>query len=98
NKKNRKVIEWDDVIIVDEKTSVSNEVESIIRNEVLNEAIEELKAEHRILIVMFYLEGKSYKEICKELDLSEQIVTQRLARARQKLQKYFSRKWNDIYE
>lgn len=96
HKKNRKVIEWEDVIIVDDKISVANEVETIIRNEVLLQAIDELKAEHRVLIMMFYLEGKTYKEICKELNLSEQIVTQRLARARQKLQKYFSRKWNDL--
>lgn len=98
NKKNRQIIDWEDVIIVDEKTSVTNEVELLLQNEELYDAIEELKPEHRILIIMFYLEEKTYKEISKELHLTEQIVTQRLARARKKLQKYFTRKWNDVYE
>ncbi|MEV2781779.1 sigma factor-like helix-turn-helix DNA-binding protein [Paenibacillus larvae] len=39
------------------------------------------------------MEEKSYKEICHELNLSEQVVAQRLARARKKLLQHFSRKW-----
>lgn len=103
NKKKQQEIDWDSVIINEQQVIASNEiiseeVENKLRSEMLHQAIQELKPEHRILIIMFYLEEKSYKEICKELHLSEQVVTQRLARARKKLLKYYLRKWNDSYE
>jgi len=42
---------------------------------------------------MHYFENKSYKEMSKELHLSEQVISQRLARARNKLRQQFSKKW-----
>ncbi|MFD0716982.1 RNA polymerase sigma factor [Paenibacillus sp. GCM10027626] len=65
--------------------SVADKVENKLRNEMLHLAIQELKPEHRTLLIMFYLEERSYKEICRELRLSEQVMTQRSARARKKL-------------
>ncbi|MFD0716297.1 RNA polymerase sigma factor [Paenibacillus sp. GCM10027626] len=94
-KNNRQEVDAESVTIIDNQMSVADKVENQIRNEMLHLAIQELKPEHRTLLIMYYLEDKSYKEICKELHLSEQIVTQRLARARKKLLQHFSRKWND---
>ncbi|WP_372636887.1 RNA polymerase sigma factor [Cohnella sp.] len=94
-KKGHQEIDAENVTIIEQNTAVADEVENKLRNEILYEAIQELKPEHKILLIMFYLEDKSYKEICSELRLGEQIVTQRLARARKKLLQHFLRKWND---
>ncbi|QQZ62981.1 sigma-70 family RNA polymerase sigma factor [Paenibacillus sonchi] len=77
------------------EVAVSQVVEITQRNQLLYQSIEELKPNYRALLYMYYIEEKSYKEICDELNLSEQVVTQRLARARKKLLKHFSGKWND---
>lgn len=103
NKQKHLAVNWDNTIIDEQEIFISKEdtyisVEKKIRDEMLYLAIEELKPEHRILIIMFYLEGKSYKKICKELSLTEQIMTQRLARARKKLRKYFSQNDMIIYQ
>jgi len=76
------------------EVSVANEVETKQRDEVLYQAIDELKSEYRSILLLFYMEGKSYREICRELNLIEPILTQRLARARKKLLQHFLRKWN----
>ncbi|WP_062497309.1 RNA polymerase sigma factor [Paenibacillus sp. 32O-W] len=94
-KKKRQEIDAESVNIIEQETAVSKEVENKLRNEMLHLAIQELTPEHRTLLIMFYLEDKSYNEICSELRLSKQVVTQRMARARRKLQQHFSRKWND---
>jgi len=70
-------------------------VERHIRNETLIEALRELKYEYRIVIYLHYIMDLSYAEIGKELDVTEQVLTQRLARARKKLAGYFSEKWGD---
>nr|WP_313780394.1 sigma-70 region 4 domain-containing protein [Paenibacillus larvae] len=72
---------------------MENDVEHKLRNELLHQTINELKSEYRCLLWLYYMEEKSYKEICHELNLSEQVVAQRLARARKKLLQHFSRKW-----
>lgn len=41
-----------------------------------------LKPDYRIVITLFYIEGLSYKELSALLQISEQAVSQRLARAR----------------
>lgn len=73
-------------------SSVASDFEIKISNEMLYQSIQNLKPEHRILIIMFYFEEKSYKEICKQLKLSEQVVTQRLFRARKTLKKLYQKK------
>ncbi|MEV3336706.1 sigma-70 family RNA polymerase sigma factor [Paenibacillus larvae] len=76
-----------------EPSDIENDVEHKLRNELLHQTINELKSEYRCLLWLYYMEEKSYKEICHELNLSEQVVAQRLARARKKLLQHFSRKW-----
>ncbi|MBW7477251.1 sigma-70 family RNA polymerase sigma factor [Paenibacillus oenotherae] len=105
NKKNRQNLELDIVNIVEQKEyfgqnaiGVASEVENKLRDELLHQTINELKPDYRILLLLYYVEEKTYSEICRELQLSEQVVTQRLARARKKLLQYFSRKWVDRHE
>lgn len=80
------------------EVSVASEVEIKIRNELLHTALTELNDDYRIILLLFYVEGKSYKEICHELRLTEPVLTQRLARARKKLLQHFLRKWADFDE
>lgn len=78
--------------------STASEVETRERDNLLYQAIDELKPEYRTILLFFYMEGKSYREICLELDLSESVLTQRLARARKKLLQHFLRKWTNVDE
>lgn len=66
-----------------------------IRDEALHEALRELKYEYRIVLYLHYMMEMSYAEIGKELNITEQVLTQRLARARKKLAGYFHEKWGD---
>lgn len=68
-------------------------VEKKLQREMLLQAIDELKVEYRVLLNLHYIEERSYKEISKQLQLSEQVITQRLARARRKLAQLVSREW-----
>lgn len=77
---------------------VEDEVENKIRNERLHEAIAELQPEYRILITLFYIEEMSYKEIADMLGLTQQIVSQKLYRARKKLLQQFQQKWVNLDE
>ncbi|WP_020619047.1 RNA polymerase sigma factor [Paenibacillus daejeonensis] len=65
------------------------------RNKLLHETILELKEGYRIVLSKYYLDEKSYKEIALELEISEQVIAQRLFRARKKLLHQFLKKWND---
>lgn len=78
--------------------SVTSEVEIRERDELLYQAISELKPDYQAVLLLFYVEGKPYREICKELGLSEPVLTQRLARARKKLLQNFLRKWTDDHD
>ncbi|KJB87536.1 RNA polymerase subunit sigma-24 [Paenibacillus sp. E194] len=73
---------------------ISIEVENKMRDSLLHQALWELKSHYRGLLQMHYFENKSYKEMSKELHLSEQVISQRLARARNKLRQQFSKKWS----
>lgn len=61
-------------MFVDE-VSVANEVETNQRDEVLYQAIDDLKSEYRSILLLFYMEGKTYREICWELNLTEPVLT-----------------------
>ncbi|WP_081405796.1 sigma-70 family RNA polymerase sigma factor [Acinetobacter sp. VT 511] len=65
--------------------TVEREVERTETNEELYRAIDELKLDYQVALLLFYVEGKTYREICQELHLTESVFTQRLARARKKL-------------
>ncbi|MEB5482252.1 RNA polymerase sigma factor [Shouchella clausii] len=103
SKKNRHWTNLEDVYKVNVKdssplevaASIENNVEDVLRNQMLHEAIMELKEEYRTLLIKYYMEEKPYKEIALELGISEQVIAQRLFRARKKLLSQFSRKWVD---
>lgn len=75
--------------------TVESTVEDSLRNQVLHQTILELKPEYCTLLLKYYIEEKSYKEMAVELGVSEQVIAQRLVRARKKLMGQFSRKWVD---
>jgi RNA polymerase sigma factor (sigma-70 family) len=102
NKKNQHIFNLDYVTSVAHlqaaSSDIANDFEEKSRNELLYQSINELKPEYQLLLLMYYMEEKSYKEICQSLNLSESVVTQRLARARKKLLQHFSRKWDNVDE
>ena len=51
----------------------------------LYEAVQELREELRIPVVLYYVEDFSCREIAERLDISEGVVQKRLARAREKM-------------
>ncbi|RXT07290.1 sigma-70 family RNA polymerase sigma factor [Ammoniphilus sp. CFH 90114] len=53
------------------------------------EAIQNLKEEMRVVIILYYIEGWSLKETAELLDIAEGTVKSRLARARVQLASYF---------
>lgn len=66
---------------------VEAELEEKWRNEQLYQAIGELKLNHQILLNMFYVEGKTCKEIGEVVALTEATTSKRLSRARKYLRK-----------
>lgn len=76
---------------------VINQVEIKLKQELLRKSMMELRPIYRIILNMHYIEDKSYKEICKELNITMQILTQSLARARKKLRKILSDKCFEDY-
>lgn len=85
---------YDNICVRKDETDIADEVEKKVRNELLYQALHELKPDYRVMLLS-YLEGKSYREISKELNLSETVLNQRMARARKKLLQHFLRKWAD---
>lgn len=73
-------------------------IEDSFRNQVLQKAIMELKSDFKAVLLKFYMEEKTYKEIALELGVSEQAVAQRLVRARKALLRLFTKKWGDENE
>jgi RNA polymerase sigma-70 factor (ECF subfamily) len=54
---------------------------------VLQDAIQELPAEFRVVVLMFYFEFLSYREIADQLEIPTGTVMSRLARAKQHLRR-----------
>ncbi|MDO3410370.1 sigma-70 family RNA polymerase sigma factor [Saccharibacillus sp. CPCC 101409] len=75
--------------------TVEKTVENSQRNQLLHESIHRLKPEYKELILKFYIEEKSYKQISFELGVSEQVIAKRLSRARKMLSNLFLKKWGD---
>ncbi|WNQ10091.1 RNA polymerase sigma factor [Paenibacillus aurantius] len=100
-KKYRQMSGLDDVIDKEEAfyslpvEKVEDMVERMQRNEILHATIQELKPDYRVVLFLHYIAELSYSEISAELGITEQVLTQRLARARKKLAGHFIRKWGD---
>jgi RNA polymerase sigma-70 factor (ECF subfamily) len=58
-----------------------------IDREQLQAALDELPDEFRIVVLMFYFEGCSYREIAKRLDIADGTVMSRLSRAKSHLRR-----------
>jgi RNA polymerase sigma factor (sigma-70 family) len=67
-----------------------NEVASEKRKEYLQSALERLPTEFREIIILYELEGLSYKELALTLSLPVGTVMSRLSRARRRLQQEFA--------
>lgn len=78
--------------------TVENTVEVSHRNQLLYETILGLKPEYSTVLLKFYMEEKSYKEISAELGINEQVIATRLHRARKALLGQFYKKWGDDFE
>ncbi|NMM54534.1 RNA polymerase sigma factor [Paenibacillus aquistagni] len=76
-----------------EYSDVSQFIENKLRNESLLLSLSKLRPQDQNLIKLHYFEDKSYKEIAQELQSTEQIISQRLARARKKLRQSFTKTW-----
>ncbi len=67
---------------VDEIPDKINDAENDIDQELLQSAIDELPDNFRLVVMMFYFEQLSYKEIASALDMSIGTVMSRLSRAK----------------
>jgi RNA polymerase sigma-70 factor (ECF subfamily) len=72
-----------DVDTIPEQTSGLSQVDG----EQLQEALDALPPDHRLMLVMFYYEGCSYREIAERLELPMGTVMSRLARAKGRLRR-----------
>ncbi|MGG3743221.1 RNA polymerase sigma factor [Paenibacillus chibensis] len=73
--------------------SVENTVETKLIEESIMDYLQQLKPEYSVLIEYRWKQGLSYKEISNMLDLSEDVVKQRLFRARESIKKMLFKEW-----
>lgn len=99
NKKNRNELELDSVFLYEETVSptftqpVEDEIEAKLLAECISKHLETLKPEYKIIIEMRWKHELSYKEIACELGTTEDIVRQKLHRAREAMKKKLSKEW-----
>ncbi|MBP1994320.1 RNA polymerase sigma-70 factor (ECF subfamily) [Paenibacillus eucommiae] len=94
NKKNHNHLDIESVFINENFIISSESVESIVEAKIMADDItrylDHVKKEYRILIELRWKKGLSYKEIAEELDITEEIVKQKLYRAREAVKKKMS--------
>ncbi|WP_068774112.1 RNA polymerase sigma factor [Paenibacillus sp. FJAT-26967] len=73
--------------------NVAELVEQQLRDGLLHDSLNDLKTKYHYILLLYYLEDKSHKEIAHQLNISEQASAQLLVRARKKLLQNFSKKW-----
>lgn len=73
---------------------IDQHVEEMIRDELLHEAIAELKPDYRLMIMLYYIDERPLKKIAEMFGLTETAASQKLFRARKKLLQQFRRKWD----
>lgn len=103
NKKYRNQVDVDRVFISEEElvvssTNIEHQVESKMMEESIVFYLEQLKPEYRQLIEFRWKQGLTYKEIAELLDTREDIVKQRLFRARESVKKMLYREWGVMDE
>ncbi|CAH1199469.1 MULTISPECIES: RNA polymerase sigma factor [Paenibacillus] len=103
NKKNRNQLDVDGVFIdMEAMNQTSASVETTVETQMMQESIEhylaQLKPEYRVLVEMRWKQGLSYREMADLLDTSEEIVKQRLFRARGSIKKQLHKEWGGNVE
>ncbi|CAM2778419.1 RNA polymerase sigma factor [Paenibacillus sediminis] len=98
NKKHRNQLDSDSVFInVEPMTQAAASVENAVETKLMEQSIlnhlSNMKADYRSLIEFRWKQGLSYKEIAELLDTTEEIVKQRLFRARESIKKMLHREW-----
>ncbi len=76
---------------IDEVYDLQDEHSGFDEDVTLWQVVENLKLEYRTVILLFYYEGMSIRQIAHTLDLSEDNVKKRLSRARGKLREYLEK-------
>lgn len=89
------LFENDTVLEIAADISVETTIEKTFRNKALQEAIKELKHDYQVVLLKYYIDEKSHKELAYELGIGEQVIAQRLVRARKALLIKFLNKWGD---
>lgn len=103
SKKYRNHLDTDSVYIeMDPFINSSGSVEQMVETKLMEEAIIEylhkLKPEYRLLIEYRWKLGLSYREIAERLQISEDVVRQRLYRTREGIKKMLFKEWGDQIE
>ncbi|MCM3172160.1 MULTISPECIES: RNA polymerase sigma factor [Paenibacillus] len=103
NKNNRNQLDTDSVFIdMETINQTSASVETTVETQMMQESIEfylsQLKPEYRVLIEMRWKDGLSYREMAEILNTSEEIVKQRLFRARGSIKKQLHKEWGGSIE
>ncbi|MFE0600197.1 RNA polymerase sigma factor [Paenibacillus lactis] len=103
NKKYRNQVDVERVFINEEEmvvssTNVEQQVESNMLEEAIVQYLDQLKPEYRLLIECRWKHNMTYKEIADLLDTREEIVKQRLFRARESVKKMLYREWGELDE
>lgn len=98
NKKHRNQVDIDSVYtyideVLQSPVSVENSVESKMMEDSILSYINALKPEFRVLIEYRWKQGLSYKEMSDLLDLREDVIKQRLFRARENIKKMLHKEW-----
>lgn len=103
NKKYRNQVDVDSVFINEEDVAVSSanvehQVESNMLEESIEQYLDKLKPEYRLLIEYRWKHSLTYREIAELLNTREEIVKQRLFRARESVKKMLYREWGELDE
>ncbi|MDP9697486.1 RNA polymerase sigma-70 factor (ECF subfamily) [Paenibacillus intestini] len=103
NKNNRNQLDTDSVFIdIETMNQTAVSVENIVETQMMQESIErylsQLKPEYRVLVELRWKEGFSYREIAELLSTTEDIVKQRLFRARGSIKKKLHKEWGGSIE
>ncbi|WP_019638694.1 RNA polymerase sigma factor [Paenibacillus fonticola] len=103
NKKHRNHLDADSVFIhidpfIPHTGSVEHTVETKLMEEAILAYLKKLKPEYRLLIEYRWKLGLSYKEIAERLDISENVVRQRLHRTREGIKKMLLKDWGGHIE
>lgn len=103
NKKYRNQVDVDSVYVNEEdilasSTNVEQQVETNMLEESITYYLDKLKPEYKLLIEYRWKHSLTYKEIAELLDTREEIVKQRLYRARESVKKMLYREWGELDE